>query len=262
MYTILHIDKSNFYRKTMLEMMTARGYKYIHAFDLEEGKKVLEQEELNLIITSLVGTGENVEEFIRGINNSEKRNIPIFVVTGSSLDDDKKRLLNLGVTDYILKEEFFNEINKHIEAIFQEDLLMNALLKCKIAIVDDSKFDLFRYKDILGKYNINNVDYYTSGKELMNSTGNYDIYLIDIVLKNEFGKNIIANIRRNNVKASIIAISSLDNYKLISSILDSGANDYITKPIDETLFIARLKSNARILVLEEKIKELNEKLNI
>lgn len=81
----------------------------------------------------------------------------------------------------------------------------------------------------------------------------YDIYLIDIILKNEFGKDIIRKIRRSNIDSSIIAVTALDNNKALSKILDCGADDFITKPIDEELFIAKLKSNVRIYSLQKKL---------
>ena len=76
---------------------------------------------------------------------------------------------------------------------------------------------------------------------------------IYIILKNEFGKDIIRKIRRSNIDSSIIAVTALDNNKALSKILDCGADDFITKPIDEELFIAKLKSNVRIYSLQKKL---------
>ncbi|WP_010294943.1 response regulator [Clostridium senegalense] len=124
------------------------------------------------------------------------------------------------------------------------------------AIVDDNSLEKMIEKDILNKYGINNVEYFNSGKELFESGKKYDLYLIDIVLQNEFGKDLIQKIRNNNRKAIIIAVTSLTNSKILSSILNSGADDIIGKPIDENLFISKLKTNIRIHVLNEKIKEV------
>ena len=76
---------------------------------------------------------------------------------------------------------------------------------------------------------------------------------MNIILKNEFGKDIIRKIRRSNIDSSIIAVTALDNNKALSKILDCGADDFITKPIDEELFIAKLKSNVRIYSLQKKL---------
>lgn len=105
---------------------------------------------------------------------------------------------------------------------------------------------------MLARYGIQNVDYYNSGKELFNSNKKYDMYLIDMVLENEFGKTLIRQIRRNNINSSIIAVTVLDNNKTLSNILNCGADDIINKPLDEKLFIAKLKSNIRIYTLNKK----------
>ncbi len=78
------------------------------------------------------------------------------------------------------------------------------------------------------------------------------MYLIDMVLENEFGKTLIRQIRRNNINSSIIAVTVLDNNKTLSNILNCGADDIINKPLDEKLFIAKLKSNIRIYTLNKK----------
>lgn len=260
MYTVLHLEKSEFFRKTMMELVTSKGYRYVNVETTKEAFEEIKKDEISLIVTSIWGSGENIEEFIQYVNSSKYKNIPIFVVTASKLDEDKKEFINLGVSDYILKDDFFSEFTKHLDAIFQENICMEALKSASIAIIDDSKFDLFRHRDILTKHDINNVDFYLSSNELFDSGKKYDIYIVDVVLKNEFGKNLIFSLRRNNIDASIIAVSSLDNHKLISSILDAGANDYITKPLDPQLYISELKSNARVLVLRNKIRDIERNL--
>jgi len=260
MYKVLHLEKSDFFKKAMMDIVSEKGFKYISVETTKEALEEIKDNNISLIVTSILGSGENIEEFILYVNSSKYKNIPIIVVTGSSLDEDKKELINLGVSDYILKDDFLNEFAKHLDAIFQENTCIDALKNAKIAIIDDSKFDLFRHRDIITNYGINNVDFYLSGKELSDSGKKYDIYIVDVVLKNEFGKNLILSIRRNNIDASIIAVSSLDNHKLISSILDAGANHYIIKPLDPQLYISELKSNARVLVLRNKIKELEKEL--
>ncbi len=48
----------------------------------------------------------------------------------------------------------------------------------------------------------------------------------------------------------------MDNNKTLSNILNCGADDIINKPLDENLFIAKLKSNIRIYTLNKKIKSI------
>ena len=169
------------------------------------------------------------------------------------MDDKRKDLVNLGISEYILKKDLEEEVRNYLDSIFRTDEYMRDLQEANIAIVEDNEFFRELEKEILRSRRIYNVDYYKDGKSLIDSGKKYDIYLIDIILKNEFGKDIIRKIRRSNIDSSIIAVTALDNNKALSKILDCGADDFITKPIDEELFIAKLKSNVRIYSLQKKL---------
>lgn len=254
MYNILHLEQSSFIKKIVNNMLTEKGFNYISVDTAEEVYDLIKkgQYDFSVIITSMLIPDDTIENFIKILNNSKAKDIPVFVITSNDIAEDKKRLLNLGVSDYITKENLMDELLKYIELILKEDELMQDLKECNIAVVDDSKFDLSIVEELLNKHHIKNVDYYRSGKDILSSNKSYDIYLIDIVLEGEFGKHLILNLRKNNMDASIIIMSSLTNTKTLSSILNSGANDYIRKPIQEDLFIAKLKSNIRIYNLLKK----------
>lgn len=89
--------------------------------------------------------------------------------------------------------------------------------------------------------------YFESGTELAESKKIYDIYLVDLVLQDEFGKNIIAELREKSDESLIFAVTSLNNPNLLADVIDSGADDIIIKPIEEKIFIAKLKSFVRKL---------------
>ncbi|WP_234122233.1 response regulator [Clostridium hydrogenum] len=256
MYTVLHIETSELFTTMLKTTLDKKGYNYISTDSFKEAFQILYEEDVDLIITSLIAEGSTIENFLESISMSNYSEIPIFLVTSNEMNDEKKKLMNMGVTDYIVKDSFIDEISKHIDVVFQENKYMGDLKEVNIAVLDDSKFELKIEKDIFDKYGIENAHYYNSGKELINSGKKYDIYLIDIVLDHEFGKNIIMNIRRNNINASIIAVTGLTNSKIISSVLAAGADDYITKPIDEKIFIAKLKANVRIYSLNKQVKNL------
>lgn len=257
MYNILHLEQGAFIKKLVRTILLENGFNCISVNTSKEFFKVLNnsKQKIDLIITSLLITDDTIENFMRTLNTSVNRDIPVFVITGTNIEENKKRVLNLGVSDYITKDCLGDELLKHLKLMLVEDELMKSLRKAKIATVDDNKFDRTFIKDIFSKNDIKNVDFYSSGKALLESNKKYDLYLIDIVLEKEFGKNIILRLRRDNIDASIIVVSSLTNTKTLSSMLNAGANDYIRKPIQEDIFIAKLKSNIRTYELIERIKK-------
>lgn len=257
MCTVLHLEQSEFFLKMARNLIEERNCIYISASNIKEASSILRNNKVDIVITSLYPEGGSVEEFVKEVNG--RYEVPIFVVTSNNIDAEKKELVNLGVTEYILKSNFEDEIVKHINYAVKDDEHMADIMESRIAIIEDSVFEREREKDIFEKYNIKNVDFYESGLELKNSGKNYDIYLVDIILKNEFGKDLIRNIRVNNIESIIIAVTALDNPKILAGILDAGANDFIEKPINEQLFISKLKSNIRVYSLNKKIKNILQK---
>ena len=88
----------------------------------------------------------------------------------------------------------------------------------------------------------------------------FDIYLIDLILPQMTGKEVMQRIRKDNPSAIIILISSINNYKTISEILDLGADDYLIKPFDRSIFIAKIKSHLRTYLLRIDLEEKNKLL--
>lgn len=256
MYNILHLEKSDFIKKIVKHTLLENGFNCISVDNSSEVYNILanKDQHVDLIITSLLIPGDTIENFMKTINNTLKVDIPVFVVTGNEIEDNKKRILNLGVSDYITKDCLADELLKHIQYVLTDDELMKCLQESKIAVVDDSTLDQSIMKDILAEYGIFNVDLYNSGFALADSKKNYDLYLIDLVLEKEFGKNIILRLRRANIDSSIVVVSSITNNKTLASMLNAGANDYIRKPIQKDIFIAKLKSNIRTYSLIKKIK--------
>jgi DNA-binding response OmpR family regulator len=264
MYTILHLEQGDFVKKLVRTVLLENGFNCISVDTSKEFFGILDdpKRKIDLIITSLLITDNTIENLIRGINTSHHKDVPVFVVTGNDIEENKKRVLNLGVSDYITKDCLADELLKHIRFMLVEDELIGHLREAKIAAVDDNKFDRTILKDILDEYNITNVDFYSSGQTLIDSGKKYDLYLIDIVLEKEFGKNVILRLRRDNIDASILVVSSLTNTKTLASMLNAGANDYIRKPIQKEIFIAKLKSNIRTFAVIAKMKKQLQPLNL
>lgn len=73
----------------------------------------------------------------------------------------------------------------------------------------------------------------------------YDVCLLDLSIGDNALKGFeILNKIRNEIKSNIpvVVISSLNSKKVISSALEIGANDFLSKPIDDELF--NIKINA------------------
>ncbi len=244
MHTILHIEPSEFFTQVIKGMLKDKDYEYISTDSYNEALILLEEIKVDLVLVSLEGNGMKSEEFIKSVTYRFE-DLPICIVSGNKLNANMQQFMNLGIIQYIDKEAIEDELEKYIANIFKKDEYLDALRECSIAVIEDSHFSRLHLKEIFNNYEIKNVRYFESGNELLESKKKFDIYLVDLVLQDEFGKNIISDLREDNEDALVFAVTSLNNPKLLADVIDSGANDIINKPIEEKIFIAKMKSYMR-----------------
>lgn len=244
MHTILHIEPSEFFTQVIKGMLKDKDYEYISTDSYNEALILLEEIKVDLVLVSLEGNGMKSEEFIKSITYRFE-DLPICIVSGNKLNANMQQFMNLGIIQYIDKEAIEDELEKYIANIFKKDEYLDALRECSIAVIEDSHFSRLHLKEIFNNYEIKNVRYFESGNELLESKKKFDIYLVDLVLQDEFGKNIISDLKEDNEDALVFAVTSLNNPKLLADVIDSGANDIISKPIEEKIFIAKMKSYMR-----------------
>lgn len=255
MYTILHLETGILYKKIIQEICSEIGAKYLDASCADDAHNILKEEKVNLILTAMELEGGSSYDFIKYLNESEFRTIPVVVITGNDSLEDRTRMYDLGITDYILKTSGADIIKQNLATFRREDTLTLKMKDLSYAVVDDSRVDRKVVERIFSLHDIRNVDYYDSGRGLAESGREYDVYLIDFILQDTSGDKIIMKLRDDGSNSVVIAISGINNTKTISRVLSIGASDYIVKPFNYDLFIARLKTNIRSYLLFREVKQ-------
>jgi two-component system cell cycle response regulator len=261
MLRILHVDENLFYKQILKKISSEMEFEYFFSSRPLNAFEIISSNKIDLIITSLQFQGnETGERFIRQLKKSEYKSIPIIVLTSADNQQLKERLTNIGVLDFLMKDNFYEKLILHISKLRTGDFLSYQLQNMKIAVLDDDELQLLMISDIFKNNNITDVDYYTNPKDLLSSNQEYCIYLIDYMLPDISGDKVIEKIRIKDEYSVIMAISSIEDQNIISTIFAIGADDYITKPYSANIFLARLKANVRTYNLLRKLKEKNNKL--
>jgi DNA-binding response OmpR family regulator len=73
----------------------------------------------------------------------------------------------------------------------------------------------------------------------------FDAILLDVGLPDMDGRELCRVMRRNAVRAPILMLTGADGEADTILGLDSGANDYITKPFRLNVLLARLRAQLR-----------------
>lgn len=114
-----------------------------------------------------------------------------------------------------------------------------------LIVEDDEKIASFIKKGL--QEESYSVDVTENGYEAiyMIETSSYDIVLLDLMIHGLSGMDVCRNIRAKNITTPIIMLTARDELKEKVKGLDSGANDYITKPFAFEELLARIRVKLR-----------------
>jgi len=74
---------------------------------------------------------------------------------------------------------------------------------------------------------------------------NYDLILTDWMLPDGSGLDLIATVKQNSPKTAVVVLSARDDKESEIEALRAGADDYIRKPFDFDVLIARIEARLR-----------------
>ena len=91
------------------------------------------------------------------------------------------------------------------------------------------------------------VDVAYDGEEgvLMAESTSYDLVIMDVMLPKKDGLSAVKDLREKDIKTPILCLTAKDAVEDIVSGLDSGSDDYLTKPFAFAELIARVRALIR-----------------
>ena len=93
MYTILHIENSEFFRKVFQGIFAKKKINYISAKCIEEARELIQKNEVDLLLTAMEFPSGNVKSFLEELSNDVKyAKIPVFVIKGDEKIDKRKEV--------------------------------------------------------------------------------------------------------------------------------------------------------------------------
>jgi DNA-binding response OmpR family regulator len=90
-------------QKTIELSLRKEGYNVFNANDGFQGIKILDEEEIDLVITDINMPYTKGLELIRHINTKIEKKIPVIVVTGITNEETREHAMELGAQGYLTK---------------------------------------------------------------------------------------------------------------------------------------------------------------
>ena len=132
-----------------------------------------------------------------------------------------------------------------------------------LLIVDDEALNLDMVSRRLARQGCYNVDGASSGEQALRmiQENAYDLVLLDQMMPGLNGMQVLAKIREQHEPSQlpVIMVTALTDSHHIIDALQHGANDYITKPLDFAVALARLESQLSRKWAEEELRDSRER---
>ncbi len=123
---ILVVDDDKTTRKLLSLFLKAKGYEVVAAENGLDAMEKLGTENINLVVTDMNMPYMDGIEFIRNLRSDDNwKNIPIVMVTTEADDEERKKAMEAGADDYLVKpanaEQITDSIKKILKKLFRGD---------------------------------------------------------------------------------------------------------------------------------------------
>ncbi len=260
MINILLISQNTFNFKLIDRLSLHLDFKYKLLKEPELAGELLNSEHFDLIISSTYFGDTSCENLLIGLNEGKTHDIPIIILSESENFELKKQLYSLGVVDSVLYSNFIDTLEAYVTRIRYQHHLDETIRNRSFAIIDDDHLENAKVTSLLKGMGVKDITIYESAEDILVVDIPYDIYLVDLILPKISGDRVVLELRKKYPFSVIIAISSVNHQRVISNVLNAGADDYIVKPIVDKDFNARLKANLRTFLLLDELKKNNSEL--
>ncbi|MFV0395942.1 MAG: response regulator transcription factor [Coprobacillaceae bacterium] len=116
----------------------------------------------------------------------------------------------------------------------------------KILLVEDERLIAKAIEQVIKK-NHYSIDLAFDGQEGIDNalTGIYDVIILDIMLPKKDGISVLKELRESSITTPVLMLTAKGEIKDKILGLDTGADDYLTKPFDMEELLARIRALLR-----------------
>ncbi|WOT03925.1 diguanylate cyclase [Shewanella youngdeokensis] len=249
---ILVVEDSKVVSKVMRHLLTQELNCDVDiAPDLAQARQLLASNDYFVAITDLNLPDAPEGEVVKLVLAQQ---IPCIVLTGSWNPLERKRLLQLGIVDYVLKE---NRFSYQYTARLVKRLQRNQCVK--VLVADDSVVSRKYIRSLLEQHLFQVIEADDGLAALDTLQDNPDIKLLitDYNMPRMDGFGLIINVREqfSREEMAIIGLSSDSDQSLSARFIKNGANDFLQKPFVHEEFHCRVLNTLDALDMMTKLWE-------
>jgi CheY-like chemotaxis protein len=251
---IMLVDGSEATRK-MVAALLSRQLENVDVDGFNNAREALASLKIkryDLIATALILPDMDGIEFVQTIRRLGNHTAtPIIVVSGDTDNRDEFQTHFKGVTGHFDKSQGLQSLVDYLETFLPKVTGASG----RILYIEDSMVAATAVKRVMEKHGLQVVHTMTAEEALdlikevgAEGSNSFDIIVSDVYLKGDMsGPDLIRSIRnelnytREMMPSLLITVDGQEEAEY-AKLLACGANDYVTKPVIEEIFIARLNS--------------------
>jgi CheY-like chemotaxis protein len=265
---ILYVEDNEDSRNLLFRRLQLQGnYEVLLANDGLQGVTKAREEKPDIILMDMglpVMDGWEASRQIK--TNPATAHIPIIALTAYSMSEDREKTIQAGCDDYHTKPIRIENLLHQIESLinkrkeseekqkipeerFQSVSMDIQITRGRILVVDDAQENrnMLSSRIRLEGYPVETAENGATALEMLNHTP-FDLILLDILMPDLNGIEVLHSIRRKDslLDLPVIMVTARDSQDYILKAFQEGANDYVTKPIEMKILLARIHTQLRI----------------
>ncbi|OGD18806.1 MAG: hypothetical protein A2W03_15020 [Candidatus Aminicenantes bacterium RBG_16_63_16] len=243
--------------KLIRDLLSFAGYEVLEAPNGRLGVDIAIKEKPNLILMDVqmpVMDGLEATKLLK--SDAAVGKIPVIALTAYAMKEDRQRFFSIGFDGYLSKPidtRAFLEVVKvflsQAPSAASQPAETREVHRWKILLVDDDPRSLKLYEAVLGsqEYDLLKTG---SGREALELAAAHlpDLVLLDILLPDIDGLEVTRRLKKDEATSTIpiILVTSLDDTETKEIGLESGAEDFLTKPVRSIELASRVSSMIRL----------------
>jgi len=254
---VLVIEDNALNMKLVRTLLKIGGYRVIEASNAEMGIDLAKKHMPDLILMDIQLPGMDGLSATKEIKNDPRLNhISVIALTAFAMQGDEEKARDAGCSFYISKPIDTKRFLKTISGYFNKESNAQHLqekktigYRPKILIVDDVPENVKLLAACLAneEYEISKA---YSGEECLEKVQHTppDLILLDIMMPGIDGYEVTKKLKNDPEKKHIpiILVTALDGSDDKAKGIEAGADEYLTKPVNMTELLARVKSMLRL----------------
>jgi two-component system cell cycle response regulator len=267
--TVLVVEDNPLNMKLVRSLLTLSGYQVVEAENGETAIQLAAIHQPDLILMDIQLPGMDGLTATRIIKSQEEsKDIPVVALTSYAMPGDEQKAREACCSGYITKpidtRKFIESIRGYLttpEPATQPGPIQEPSGKPRILIVDDEPLNIKLLKSKLpeGKYETLSA---AGGKEAVRiaTYEQPDLILLDVMMPDMDGFTVSRLLKDNATTRGIpiILVTALDGLDNKLRGLETGADEFLTKPVNTIELLSRINSLLRLKQYRERLTLRNQ----